>query len=482
MIDITPAQSRILSCISEAGIALGQPVFVVGGFVRDYYLRQQQQKAQTRAEEQKTDLDFVTLGPGIRLAEEVARRLENSTLSTFKNFGTAHIRYKHFDLEFVGARKESYDRGSRKPVVEDGSLQDDQKRRDFTVNAMSWSLNPENYLALQDPFNGIEDLKEGLIRTPLEPEQTYSDDPLRMMRAIRFATQLNFSIEQQSYEAIRSMAGRLSIVSQERITDELNKIVMAPVPSRGFRLLFRSGLLHEFFPEMAALHGVQERNGQRHKDNFWHTLQVLDNVAKVSDALFLRWAAILHDIAKPATQKFSEAHGWTFHGHDALGAGMANRIFRKLNLPLDYRLKYVQKLIRLHLRPIALANSEVTDSAVRRLIFEAGDDIDDLMTLCRADITSKNDRKVRKYLANFDRVERMIQEVEEKDHLRNFKPPVNGQEIMQLLGLKPGPEIGIIKNGIQEAILEGEIPNERTAALELMYRIYEQKVKPGATS
>ncbi|MFW6347537.1 MAG: CCA tRNA nucleotidyltransferase, partial [Cyclonatronaceae bacterium] len=478
MIDISPAQSRIFSCISEAGAALGQPVYVVGGFVRDFYLRQIQQKSQSKAEEQTTDLDFVTLGPGIRLAQEVARRLEKSTLSTFKNFGTAHIRYEYFDLEFVGARRESYDRGSRKPVVEDGSLEDDQKRRDFTINAMSWSLNAADYLALQDPFGGIEDLRQGIIRTPLDPQQTYTDDPLRMMRAVRFATQLNFEIEQQSYEAIRRMTGRLSIVSQERITDELNKIVRARVPSRGFSLLFHTGLLHEFFPEMAELQGVKERNGLRHKDNFWHTLQVLDNVAEVSDDLFLRWAAILHDIAKPATQKFSPEHGWTFHGHDVLGASMAKRIFRKLSLPLDHRLKYVQKLVRLHLRPIALANAEVTDSAVRRLIFEAGDDIDDLMTLCRADITSKNDRKVRQYLANFDRVERMIQEVEEKDHVRNFEPPVSGLEIMELLDLKPGPEVGIIKNGIQEAILDGDIPNERKAALDFMYQLYEEKIKP----
>lgn len=482
MPDITSAQSRIFACISEAATALNQPVYVVGGFVRDFYIRQMLGKSQSSADEQKTDLDFVTLGPGIRLAEEVARRLDNSVLSTFRNFGTAHIRYKQFDLEFVGARKESYDRGSRKPVVEDGSLDDDQKRRDFTINAMSWSLNKEDYLSLQDPFDGMEDLKRGIIRTPLDPEQTYTDDPLRMMRAIRFASQLGFEIEQQSYEAIRSMADRLSIVSQERITDELNKIVMAPVPSRGFSLLFHTGLLHQFFPEMAHLQGVKERKGQRHKDNFWHTLQVLDNVAEVSDDLFLRWAAILHDIAKPATQKFSDEHGWTFHGHDALGAGMAKRIFRKLSLPLDHRLKYVQKLIRLHLRPIALANAEVTDSAVRRLIFEAGDDIDDLMTLCRADITSKNDRKVRQYLSNFDRVERMIQEVEEKDHVRNFEPPVDGLEIMELLNLKPGPEVGIIKNGIQEAILDGEIPNERQAALDFMYRLYEEKIKPDAAT
>lgn len=457
---------------------LRQPVYVVGGFVRDFYLRELQQQSQSAVEEQQTDLDFVTLGPGIRLAEEVARRLDGSSLSTFKNFGTAHIRYGSFDLEFVGARKESYDRGSRKPVVENGTLQDDQKRRDFTINAMSWSLQPHDYLALHDPFNGMEDLRRGIIRTPLDPQQTYADDPLRMMRAVRFAARFGFEIEQQSYEALRNMATRLSIVSQERITDELNKIILTLVPSRGFSLLFHTGLLHQFFPEMARLQGVKERKGLRHKDNFWHTLQVLDNVARVSDDLFLRWAAILHDIAKPATQKFSEEHGWTFHGHDALGAGMARRIFRKLSLPLDHRLKYVQKLVRLHLRPIALANAEVTDSAVRRLIFEAGDDIDDLMTLCRADITSKNDKKVRQYLANFDRVERMIQEVEEKDHVRNFEPPVGGLEIMELLHLKPGPEVGVIKNGIQEAILDGEIPNERQAALAFMYRLYEEKIKP----
>ncbi len=470
MNQITPEQHHIFSVISEAGAACGQPVYIVGGFVRDYYLKRLQ-------ESKETDIDFVTVGSGIELAMEVARRLKTKNISVFKNFGTAHIRFRTFDLEFVGARRESYDRGSRKPVVEDGTLEDDQKRRDFTINAMSWSLQKENLYALIDPFGGMNDLGKGIIRTPLDPETTYSDDPLRMMRAVRFATQLGFTIDQPSYEAIRNMADRLSIISQERITEELNKIILADEPSRGFSLLFHTGLLHKFFPEMVELHGVDEVDGVRHKDNFWHTLQVLDNVARMSDNLWLRWAAILHDIAKPATRQFSKEHGWTFHGHDALGAGMAKRIFRRFGLPLDQRLKYVQKLVRLHLRPIALANSDVTDSAVRRLIFEAGDDIDDLMALCRADITSKNDKKVKKYLANFDRVEEMIRIVEEKDHIRNFQPPVDGLEIMQKLGLEPGPKVGIVKDTILNAILDGTISNEREAALELMYKVYNEKIK-----
>lgn len=469
---ITAEQKKIFSIVSKAGSNCSQPVYVVGGFVRDHYLGR-------KKDEREADIDFVTVGSGIDLAMEVARLLKTKNISVFKTFGTAHIRYKNFDLEFVGARTESYDRSSRKPVVEDGTLEEDQKRRDFTINAMSWSLNENSYMELIDPFDGMADLENGIIRTPLEPEQTYNDDPLRMMRAVRFATQLQFEIEQSSYEAIKKMADRLSIISQERIIDELNKIVLSPVPSIGFRLLFHTGLLNQFFPEMVDLHGVKEVDGVRHKDNFWHTLQVLDNISENTDDLWLRWAAIMHDIAKPATQKYSKQHGWTFHGHDALGAGMTKRIFRRLGLPLDHRLKYVQKLVRLHLRPIALANAEVSDSAIRRLIFEAGNDVEDLMTLCRADITSKNDRKVQQYLSNFDRVEEMIQIVEEKDHLRNFQPPVDGLEIMELLKLKPGPEIGVIKDGIQNAILDGIIPNEREAALEYMYKLHEENSKQG---
>ena len=468
---ITAEQKKIFSIVSKAGVKCSQPVYVVGGFVRDHYLGRQK-------DEREADIDFVTVGSGIDLAMEVARLLKTTNVSVFRHFGTAHIRYGNLDLEFVGARTESYDRTSRKPVVEDGTLEDDQKRRDFTINAMSWSLNEDNYMELIDPFDGMADLEGGIIRTPLEPEQTYDDDPLRMMRAVRFATQLQFQIEQSSYEAIKKMAERMSIISQERIIDELNKIVLSPIPSIGFKLLFHTGLLEQFFPEMVNLHGVREIDGVRHKDNFWHTLQVLDNISEHTDDLWLRWAAIMHDIAKPATQKYSKQHGWTFHGHDAVGAAMTKRIFRRLGLPLDNRLKYVQKLVRLHLRPIALANAEVTDSAVRRLIFEAGDDVDDLMTLCRADITSKNDRKVQQYLSNFDRVEEMIKIVEEKDHIRNFQPPVDGREIMELLKMKPGREVGIIKDGIQNAILDGIIPNEREAALEYMYKLYNEKVKP----
>ncbi|MCH8567567.1 MAG: CCA tRNA nucleotidyltransferase [Balneolales bacterium] len=465
MPELNQSQTNIFKVISKAGKRCGQPVYVVGGFVRDYYLNRKQ-------DQRETDIDFVTIGSGITLAKEVASILKNCKVTTFKSFGTAHIRHENFDLEFVGARRESYSRESRNPVVEDGTLEDDQLRRDFTINAMSWSLNEENYLELIDPFDGLNDLDKSMLRTPQDPEKTFDDDPLRMMRAARFASQLGFMIEDRSYNAMCKMAERLSIISEERILDELNKIVLSPVPSVGFSLLFKTGLLQQFFPEMVKLHGVKEINGIRHKDNFWHTLQVLDNISEHTNDLWLRWAAIMHDIAKPATQKFSPVHGWTFHGHDAIGAGMTKKIFRKLGLPLDARMKYVCKLVRLHLRPIALANEEVTDSAVRRLIFEAGDDIDDLMMLCRADITSKNDRKVARFLANFDRVEEMIKEVEEKDHVRNFQPPIDGLEIMQLLDLKPGPEVGKIKNAIQNAILDGEIPNEREAALTFMYKLH----------
>ncbi|WP_408625767.1 CCA tRNA nucleotidyltransferase [Cyclonatronum proteinivorum] len=468
---LTQEQEHIFTVIAEAGVRCNQPVYVIGGFVRDYYLKR-------RDAQKEADIDFVTVGSGIDLALETARLLNTRQVSVFRNFGTAHIRYGNFDLEFVGARRESYDRSSRKPFVENGSLQDDQKRRDFTINAMSWSLSKGNWLDLIDPFGGMKDLEAGIIRTPLEPAQTYSDDPLRMMRAVRFAAQLQFHIEQESYDAITAMARRLEIISKERILEELNKIILAPVPSRGFKLLFHTGLLGQFSPEMIALHGVKEVDGVRHKDNFWHTLQVLDNISEHTDSLWLRWAAIMHDIGKPPTQRFSKEHGWTFHGHDAVGAAMTKRIFRRLGLPMDERLRYVQKLVRLHLRPIALANNEVSDSAVRRLIFEAGNDIDDLMTLCRADITSKNDEKVQRYLRNFDHVEELVKIVEEKDQLRNFQPPVDGLEIMEKLGLKPGPAVGEIKDAITNAILDGEIPNEREAALAFMYKTARQQEGP----
>lgn len=469
MKDISPKHKEVFKVISEAGAALGQEVYVVGGYVRDYFLGRS-------GETDEMDIDFVTVGSGIEIAREVAERLGSGNLSVFKQFGTAQVKYDKLDLEFVGARKESYRRNSRKPIVEDGTFKDDQLRRDFTINALSWSLNREDFGKLIDPFGGIQDLKRQLIRTPVDPHQTFDDDPLRMMRAIRFATQLDFDIEEHTYRAIGEMASRIEIVSKERIIDELNKIVLAPRPSIGFAYLFKTGLLEEFFPEMHELHGVEEVEGVRHKDNFWHTLKVLDNLAEESDDLWLRWAAIMHDIAKPATQEYVEGSGWTFHGHDALGAKMVEPIFRRLGLPLDERMRYVRKLVRLHLRPIALVSEEVTDSAVRRLIYEAGDDIDDLMTLCRADITSKNERKVKQYRKNFDRVEKKIEEVEEKDRLRKWKNPVTGDEIMEALEIEPGPVIGDIKEAIKEAILEGEIPNEHDAAFDYMMKIKDQYI------
>ncbi len=392
-------------------------------------------------------------------------------MAVFKQFGTAQVGWKGMHLEFVGARKESYRTESRKPIVEDGTLEDDQRRRDFTINALSWSLNKADYGVLLDPFGGIRDLQHRVIRTPLDPDITFNDDPLRMLRAVRFASQLSFDIDPVTFAGIQAMAKRLDIISKERILDELNKIILSPIPSTGFALLFESGLLATFFPEMVKLHGVQEVENYRHKDNFWHTLQVLDNVAMVSDDLWLRWAAILHDIAKPNTQKFVEGIGWTFHGHDAVGATMTKRIFTRLGLPLDERMRFVQNLVRLHLRPIALVKEEVTESALRRLLFDAGEDLDSLMMLCRADITSKNDRKVQKYLANFAHVEKRLIEVEEKDKLRNWRPPISGEDIMKALNLPPGPDVGVIKKQIEEAILEGKIPNEREAAYAYMMRL-----------
>lgn len=470
MQDIHPRHNSVFEIISRAGEMVGQEVYVVGGYVRDFYLDRTKKQGDL-------DIDFVTVGSGIRLARKAAAILGTEKLSVFKQFGTAHIRYKNMDLEFVGARKESYRRNSRKPIVEDGTLQDDQLRRDFTINALSWSLNKDNYGELIDPFGGIQDLKKQLIRTPVDPMNTFDDDPLRMMRAIRFATQLQFDIEEQTYRAIEKMADRIDIISKERIIEELNKIVMSPVPSIGFDHLFATGLLHRFFPEMVKLQGVKEKYGVRHKDNFWHTLKVLDNVAGMGGGLWLRWAAIMHDIAKPATQKFVKGTGWTFHGHDALGAHWVKRIFRRLGLPLDERMRYVRKLVRLHLRPIALVSDEVTDSAIRRLIYEAGDDIDDLMTLCRADITSKNDYKVKRYHRNFDYVEQKIEEVEKKDRMRKWKNPVSGNEIMEALDISPGPVIGDIKDAIREAILEGEIPNDHDAAFDYMMRIKDEYIR-----
>ena len=457
--EIPDLHTQVFRVISKEASSLNQTVYVVGGYVRDYYL--------DRLKEEP-DIDFVTIGSGIELATRVANALKGSHLSVFKQFGTAQVKYKDLELEFVGARKESYRRDSRKPIVEDGTMEDDQERRDLTINAMSWSLNGDDFGMLIDPFGGVRDLHERLIRTPIDPDKTFDDDPLRMMRAVRFASQLNFEIAEETFESIKKMAPRLSIISKERILDELNKIILSPKPSVGFGLLFKAGLLHEFFPEMVRLQGVQEINGMRHKDNFWHTLEVLDNVAEVSEDLWLRWAAIMHDIAKPPTQRFEEGIGWTFHGHEALGAKWTPRIFKRLGLPLDERMKYVQKLVRLHLRPIALVSDIVSDSAIRRLIFEAGNDIDDLMTLCRADITSKNEFKVKKYQNNFSKVEQKIEEVEAKDRIRNWKNPLTGEEIMKTLDIPPSIIVGNIKEAVKEAILNGDIPNDHDAAFKYM--------------
>jgi poly(A) polymerase len=464
LIEIDPKHKELFQIISDAAREVNQPVYVVGGYVRDYYLNRLSVR-------KKPDFDFVTVGSGIVLAEQVAEKLSVQQVSVFKQFGTAHMRWHENDLEFVGARRESYQRDSRNPIVEDGTLEDDQKRRDFTINALSWSLNDGSFGELIDPFNGMDDLRKGIIRTPLNPLTTFGDDPLRMLRAARFASQLDFEIEEETLAGIIAMSERIEIISKERIVEELNKIILSPVPSVGFSILFKTGLLERFFPEMHNLHGVQEINKITHKDNFWHTLQVLDNVARVSDNLWLRWAAIMHDIAKPPTQRFSPEVGWTFHGHEALGATWTRRIFKRLGLPLDERVKYVQKLVRLHLRPIALVSEVVSDSAIRRLLFEAGEDIDDLMALCRADITSKNESKVKKYLKNFDYVVKRMKEVEEKDRLRNWQPPVRGDEIMEMLGLAAGPEVGKIKTAVENAILDGEIPNEYDAAVEYIHRI-----------
>lgn len=454
----------IFKTVGTAADKLGLEAYVVGGYVRDILLKRPSK-----------DIDFVAVGSGIALAEAVAAELGPSVnVAVFKNFGTAQIRFEDMELEFVGARKESYRSDSRKPIVEDGTLEDDQKRRDFTINALAISVNQKTYGELIDPFDGIGDMKRKIIRTPLDPAITFSDDPLRMMRAVRFASQLNFDIEADTFSSLMEQAPRLKIVSQERITDELNKIIMSPVPSYGFKLLFHSKLLKEFFPEMVALHGVEYVGNNAHKDNFFHTLQVLDNVAKVSDDLWLRWAAILHDIAKPATKRYDKMHGWTFHGHEEKGARMTPGIFRKMKLPMDERMAFVQTLVRLHLRPIPLAK-EVTDSAIRRLLFDAGDAIDALMKLCRADITSKNLQKVDKFLKNFDLVEQKMKEVEEKDHIRNFQPPVTGDEIIKMFNLPPSRIIGDLKERIKEAILEGEIRNDREEALALLMRIAKEK-------
>lgn len=434
--------------------------YVIGGFVRDLLL-----------ERPSKDIDIVVVGNGLELAKECARVLKVNKVSVFENFGTAQFKYKDLDVEFVGARKESYRQDSRKPIVENGTLEDDQNRRDFTINSLALSLHADNFGDIIDPFNGLQDLENGIIRTPLHPDTTYSDDPLRMMRAIRFASQLGFKIEIESLNSILKNAERLEIISIERIMDELNKIILSKTPSRGFKLLNSTKLLHQFFPELIALQGIETIDGKSHKDNFYHTLEVLDNISENTDNLWLRWAAIMHDIAKPPTKRFDEEIGWTFHGHEEMGARMVSKIFRRLKLPLDAKMKYVEKLVRLHLRPIALVKGSVSDSAVRRLLFEAGDDIDDLMTLCNADITSKNEFKVQKFKKNFDLVTQKLKAVEEKDRVRNFQPPISGQLIMEIFNLKPCNEIGSIKTQIKDAILEGTIENEYEPAFEYMLEI-----------
>lgn len=461
-------QNNIFDIVGQCADQLKSETYVVGGYVRDLMLNRPSK-----------DIDFVCVGHGMKLAELVSKKLGGLKVSYFKNFGTAMIREDGWELEFVGARKESYRRNSRKPIVENGTLQDDQNRRDFTINTMAIGLNKSNFGTLVDPFEGMQDLRSQSIKTPLDPMITFLDDPLRIMRAVRFASQLGFDIEPNTFEAISKTAHRLSIISQERITEELNKIILSPTPSYGFKLLFHAEILEQIFPELVALKGVDTINNHSHKDNFFHTLQVLDNVAKVSDDLWLRWAAILHDIAKPKTKRFNKKVGWTFHGHEDQGARMVPGIFKKLKLPLNEHMRFVQNLVLLHLRPIALVKDNVTDSAIRRLIFEAGDDLDALMILCRADVTSKNLEKAKKFLRNFDKVEKKMHEVESKDKIKNFQPVITGEIIMETFNLKPSRLIGEIKEAIKEAILDGKIRNTLDDAFPFLLRLGNEKgLKP----
>ena len=456
--DIQPHERDIFNLISSCTKELGVEAYVVGGYVRDRILNRPSK-----------DMDIVCIGSGIDLAESVGKKLTpNARVTVYRRFGTAMLMHGSLEIEFVGARKESYRSDSRKPSVENGTLEDDQNRRDLTINVLAVSLNAHNFGEIIDPFDGLGDIGRKLIRTPLEPGKTFSDDPLRMMRAIRFANQLDFEIHPDTFNAIPLYKNRIDIVSKERILIELNKIMATPKPSTGFKLLFDAGLLEIIFPEMARLHGVDEINGRRHKDNFYHTLEVLDNLCRKTDNLWLRWAAVMHDIAKPPTKRYDAKVGWTFHGHEALGASMVPRIFKRMKLPMDQKMKYVQKLVRLHLRPISLTKENVTDSAIRRLLFEAGDDIDDLMMLCEADITSKNPNKVKRYLENYEMVRIMLKKVEEKDNLRNWQPPVSGEMIMETFNIPPSRQVGEIKTAIREAILDGDIPNEVDAARAFM--------------
>ena len=457
-------QNKIFQEISETADQMHLETYVIGGFVRDIYLNRKSK-----------DIDIVTVGSGIELAKRVSEKLKNKPqVHIFKNFGTAMLKYKDLEIEFVGARKESYQIDSRKPEVEEGTLQDDQNRRDFTINALALGLNKSNFGELVDPFNGIDDLKNKIIRTPLNPDITFSDDPLRIMRAIRFSTQLGFEIQDETLQSISKNKERIKIISGERIIDEINKIMMSEKPSTGFKLMEETGLLKIIFPELLQLKGVEKVNGIGHKDNFYHTLEVLDRIVPNTDNLWLRWSALLHDIAKPATKKFVEGQGWTFHAHNFIGVKMIPGIFKRLKLPLNEKMKYVQKMVQLHMRPIVLSEEVVTDSAVRRLLFEAGDDIDDLMTLCEADITSKNSDKVKRYMKNFVLVREKLKEIEEKDAIRNFEPPVKGELIMKTFELTPGREVGIIKDAIKDAILDGIIHNDFDEAFEFMLKKAEE--------